>query len=288
MTGMIYVLLAICLVQCVFLAWQFWYLSPTETGSRSPLRLYGNTMYDTFYAEMRPHLLGPFPGTAAAVQMCTPKSHSCCLVVGEGEDGVPVAKVVSNVFLETMTNLKNMTFVFCADARSKPQGTDSSKNSSKHISVTTKSPLHPNCFPAQSFTHILCTGLSLYRYDAPDRRRLLRNLHRWIKPGGTLVLQTASAEAIQSYVRREGTTTDGVTYSADAHIHQTKKGANCAFLVVEESFSGNLPEGRRRTHEYILFHDLTADIVRAAQNEGFVTRHSAAVAPGVNVTSMVG
>lgn len=106
-------------------------------------------------------------------------------------------------------------------------------------------------------------------------------MHRWIKPGGTLVLQTAHAEAIQAHLRRQGSA-EGTDYSVDAHIHRGKN----TFLVVNESFSGNSVDGSR-SHEYILFHDPTTDIVRSAMNEGFVSKHATMVAPDVHATFLI-
>jgi SAM-dependent methyltransferase len=51
-----------------------------------------------------------------------------------------------------------------------------------------------------SFSHVLCTGFTLYTTDVAGQQRLLKNCHHWLKPGGYLVLQLADAAKFSAIV----------------------------------------------------------------------------------------
>lgn len=49
--------------------------------------------------------------------------------------------------------------------------------------------LEPMLWESGSFSHILCTGFTLYLLDHASKRRMLENAFHWLRPGGYLVVQ---------------------------------------------------------------------------------------------------
>lgn len=60
--------------------------------------------------------------------------------------------------------------------------------------------LEPMLWESGSFSHILCTGFTLYLLEDASKRRLLENAFHWLRPGGYLVVQLVDPAKFQTII----------------------------------------------------------------------------------------
>jgi SAM-dependent methyltransferase len=60
--------------------------------------------------------------------------------------------------------------------------------------------LEPMLWESGSFSHILCTGFTLYTLDAVDKRRLFENCLHWLKPGGYFIVHVMDADKFDTII----------------------------------------------------------------------------------------
>ena len=60
--------------------------------------------------------------------------------------------------------------------------------------------LEPMMWESGSFSHILCTGFTLYTLEDAVKRTLLENAFHWLRPGGYLVVQLVDPAKFQTIV----------------------------------------------------------------------------------------
>lgn len=60
--------------------------------------------------------------------------------------------------------------------------------------------LEPMLWESGSFSHILCTGFTLYTLDSAAKRRLFENCLHWLKPGGHLIVHAVEADKFETII----------------------------------------------------------------------------------------
>lgn len=254
------VLLAICVCQCfLFFVWT------QRNGEPHPatVKYYGDTRHDSFYSRMKPIMFPESPNTIRVLDACAPKTYACCLVVGDRNNSLGVANRIGDIFTTHVPELRGRTFMFHLEP-----GTHLSKDTNPpHTAVLLGSPLRRAYFPRQSFTHIVCPGTTINQFDAADRRRLLGNLYFWLKPGGTLIVQSAPPNTLESYLTVSGNY-NNVAYQSQAQYHATET----PHFTVVERFSGKHTPSRE--HEYILFYAPPDQVRTEALKAGFTVHSS--------------
>ena len=144
--------------------------------------------------------------------------------------------------------------------------------------------LEPMLWESGSFSHILCTGFTLYLLEeASSKRRLLENSFHWLRPGGYLIMQLVDPDKFQTIIpggrppiplppsqeRVVNTVIDFVDFEYKASYKQD--GSN---MLLHESFVDGLTKNVRQLEQTLSMcpvRDVLAMAVRCGfQGQGYV------------------
>ena len=140
--------------------------------------------------------------------------------------------------------------------------------------------LEPMLWESGSFSHILCTGFTLYMLE--DKRRLLENSFHWLRPGGYLIVQLVDPDKFQTIIpggrppipvqsseRIVNTVIDFVDFEYKASFKQ--EGSN---MHLHESFVDGLTKNVRQLEQTLSMlpvRDVLVMAVRCGfQGQGYV------------------
>ncbi len=127
-------------------------------------------------------------------------------------------------------------------------------------------------FDAANFSHIVCPFLTIYQFDATDKKRLLSNCYYWLKPGGTLVVYLfrdipAAAPVLSANSVRLAKDLDDESTIYSASVSPLNESESEGAVTFTQTFTNKTTY--MRLHDRILFIDSLVHIVNIAESCGF-------------------
>lgn len=285
------ILVILGIILCVVLWYKRQDISPYNEGfsqnSKFVLK-HNSDIYDGFYLDIYDRLMQPEKRVDfeinKVVEMTQPnKKYSVFLDIGSGTGHLV------NGLLDRGYNV---------------YGVDKSEEMVKHSErafpdapVKCGDVKEPMLFEKGTFTHILCTGMTIYYFD--NKIEFLKNCYHWLMPGGYLVLHVVEPRKFDAIVpggkppnfkspqlyapnRITDTIIDFVDFEykakydfMDKHAtYANKKNTPNNRVIFQETFTDNLTQNIRQ-NEIILFMDTPEDILTMASFCGYIVRGSA-------------
>lgn len=228
-------------------------------------------IYDEFYVEVYDQLHATDENSTwlieQVVKMTEPSEQSIMLDVGCG-----TCKVIRK--------LKQMGYsVFGAD-KSKIM-VDYVEKLYPDIEVQHCDVIDPMAFERSSFTHIFCTGFTIY--EIQDKKSLFRNLYHWLKPNAYLILHLAdpdnfsaispTKDAIQwmpFFKTEKQRSTYSISEFEDFQYKQSFASTPSSNMTKFTETFVDKETNHIRQNEQTLFMEPIDDILTLASREGFI------------------
>lgn len=136
-------------------------------------------------------------------------------------------------------------------------------------------------YESNTFTHILCMGLTIYEFD--NKRDFFSNCYFWLKSGGYLVLHLADRKKFDTIIpggkptllsnpqsfsekRIKDTIIDFIDFE-----YKSTYDINNTNVVLKETFTDGLTKNVRQ-NEFTLYMNETNDILKLAASVGFLMK----------------
>lgn len=136
-------------------------------------------------------------------------------------------------------------------------------------------------YESNTFTHILCMGLTIYEFD--NKRDFFSNCYFWLKSGGYLVLHLADRKKFDTIIpggkptllsnpqsfsekRIKDTIIDFIDFE-----YKSTYDINNAQVILKETFTDGLTKNIRQ-NEFALYMNETNDILKLAASVGFLMK----------------
>jgi SAM-dependent methyltransferase len=228
-------------------------------------------IYDEFYVEVYDELHATDKRSTwlieQVVKMTEPTKQSIMLDVGCG-----TCKVIHK--------LKQMGYSVYGVDKSKKM-VDYVENLYPDIEVQHCDVMDPMAFERSSFTHILCTGFTIY--EIPDKKTLFRNLYHWLKPNAYLIIHLAepdkfsavspTKDAIQwmpFFKTEKPRTTDSVSEFDDFQYKQSIHSSPSTNITkITETFTDKETNQIRQNEQALIMEPIDS-ILTLASREGFI------------------
>jgi SAM-dependent methyltransferase len=227
--------------------------------------------YDDFYVKIYDSIMVPKKRVdyevSKIIEMTEPNAKSIFLDIGSGT-GDLVYSLNSNGYK-----------VFGID-KSKSM-VDQSDKKYPDVQVKCGDAKEPMLYESNTFTHILCMGLTIYEFD--NKREFFSNCYFWLKSGGYLVLHLADRNKFDTIIpggkpallsnpqiftekRIKDTIIDFIDFE-----YKSTYDINNEKVVLKETFTDGLTKNIRQ-NEFRLYMDETKDILKLASSVGFLMK----------------
>jgi SAM-dependent methyltransferase len=229
-------------------------------------------IYDNFYAGIYDYLvynqMKDEYEVGEIINKTTPSEESIILDVGSGT-GHHVAELQKR-------DLKQVMGIDIS-----PSMVEKAKENYPGLDFVQGDVLNADQFQPSSFTHILCLYFTIYYFK--DKTVFFKNCMNWLMRGGYLIIHLVNRETFdpilppgnpllfvspQKYAKKRITSTnvkfDTFSYSSNFELDQKK---NIAKFV--EKFKDD-DTGKTRRQEHVLYMESQEDILRQAQDAGFI------------------
>jgi SAM-dependent methyltransferase len=152
------------------------------------------------------------------------------------------------------------------------------------ILVTEGDVLNPILFDKSTFSHVLCTNFTIYEME--NKMDFFRNCHGWMTPNAYLILHLVDPEKFNAVVpvtknewRRQGKTqkharltdtlVDFYDFKYQAHYEFPADMKKDCLVEFTQTFTDR-GSGKVRKNEQILYMESISDILKMANEAGFV------------------
>lgn len=227
--------------------------------------------YDDFYVKIYDSIMVPKNRVdyeiKKIIDMTQPDKKSVFLDIGSGT-GDLVSSLNSNGYK-----------VFGID-KSKSM-VDQSDKKYPDLQVKCGNVKEPMTYESNTFTHILCMGMTLYEFD--NKREFFNNCYFWLKSGGHLVLHLADRNKFDTIIpggkpallsnpqnytetRIKDTIIDFIDFE-----YKSTYDINNEKVVLKETFTDGLTKNIRQ-NEFGLYMDEIKDILNLATSIGFLMK----------------
>ena len=122
-------------------------------------------------------------------------------------------------------------------------------------------------YPAHTFTHITCLNNTIYYIK--DKTHFIKNAYEWLAPGGYLILGLDNNKTLRLTNKNRNVFTK---FSYKSQI-QRENGE----ILINETFKDE--EGKVRKQQHKLFYNSTKNILRDAQDSGFIINGEFTLSP---------
>ena len=229
-----------------------------------------NNIYDNFYSDKYDVLMKPEERAIfeinAVIQMTNPSENSVFLDIGSGT-GDLVNKLQSKGYS-----------VYGIDKS--PSMVEKCQQKYPESEVVCKDVSDPMTFEHNTFSHILCTGFTIYHMQ--DKEMFFKNSYYWLRQNGYLIIHLVDRDTydpitpiakptfmdnLQKYtpIRITKSEVDFTDYSYKSDVLFPKDDIK---VIVKETFTDN--NGHVRQNENTLYMEPTDTILKIAIKHGFI------------------
>jgi len=223
-------------------------------------------IYDDFYSEIYDKLMNPIQKSeyfvSKIIKMTQPnRNYSAFLDIGSGTGALVGALKKSGYKAYGIDKSKAMV--------------EQSKTLYPDIPVKCDDVQNPITYDRGSFTHILCTGKTLY--ELKDKPQFFKNAYFWLQGNGYLILELVDRSCFDTGVGYETNTADTLTdyldFSYRSSFRFTSDGKN---VIHKEVFTDTVSKNIRE-NEKILEIEEPNEIIKLATNTGFIIKGKASM-----------
>lgn len=271
------VLIILGIILIVFYFYKKQNLAPFYEGFSQDSRFvskFQDDKYDDFYVKIYDSIMLPKKRTEyetlKIIEMTQPDKKSVFLDIGSGT-GDLVSSLTTNGYK-----------VFGID-KSRSM-VDRSEKKYPDIKVKCGDIKEPMAYESNTFTHILCMGLTIYEFT--DKREFFSNCYFWLKSGGYLVLHLVDRDKFDTIIpggkpsllsnpqdyskkRIKDTIIDFIDFDYKASYVFNNKEPQAVLL--KETFTDGLTKNTRQ-NEFTLYMDETNQILSIAASVGFLVK----------------
>lgn len=227
--------------------------------------------YDDFYAKIYDSLMVPKKradyDVLKIIEMTEPDKKSVFLDIGSGTG-------------DLVYSLHSRGFKVFGIDKSKHM-VDQALQKYSDVQVKCGNANEPMLYESNTFSHILCTGMTFYEFD--NKRDFFSNCYFWLKSGGYLVLHLVDRNKFdtiipggkpallsnpQSYSEKriKDTIIDFIDFE-----YKAKYDINDSKITLNETFTDGLTKNIRQ-NEFTLYVEDTKQILSIAANTGFLVK----------------
>ena len=225
-------------------------------------------IYDDFYSQIYDKLMHPTQKSeyfvSKIIEMTQPnKTYSAFLDIGSGTGAL-------------VDKLKKSGYKAYGIDKSKAM-VDQSKILYPDIPVKCEDVQNPITYDRGSFTHILCTGKTIY--ELTDKPQFFKNAYFWLQGNGYLILELVDRSALESSCNLSTKNTNSETNVTDTLVDFLDFSYRSSFrfkddgktVIHKEIFTDTVTKNIRE-NEKVLEIEEPNEIIKLATNTGFIIK----------------
>jgi SAM-dependent methyltransferase len=229
--------------------------------------------YDDFYVKIYDSIMLPNKRSDYEVQkiieMTDPNKKSVFLEIGSGTG-------------DLVYSLKSKGYKVFGIDKSKSMVAQS-ETKYPDLQVTLGDATNPMTYESNTFSHILCMGLTIYEFE--NKREFFNNCYFWLKSGGYLVIHLVDRDKFDTIIpggkppilsnpqaysekRIKDTIIDFIDFEYKSSYNIDDSTSD---VVLKETFTDGLTKNIRQ-NEFTLHMENTKDILAVAMSSGFLVK----------------